>query len=205
MTTPEELWHDTDWARLFHAYGDARDTRAILAELVDPDGPVERAREHLASAIVHQGSVWPASAPALSIALAVVRRDVGRDRFSDADVVDVLGTLADAAEVRYHVVPPNPVLSAATAALIEQHLGEDADADEVEEFLTELFADGPLGDEVMTVAAWQVQRLQPEVLATLDMVAEQRSSLVEAVAYARTAWTEDRTSWADDPGAAGRV
>lgn len=202
---PEAVWRATDWSRLFHAYSDARDTRALLADLLDPTGPVVPAREHLAGAIVHQGAVWPASAPALAVMLGVMRRDLASNRFSDADLVDLAGTLAEAAEVRYHVVPPDPSLSAATRALIERHLGEDADSDDVEDFLEELFGNGPLSDEVMTVAAWQVQELQPEVVATLDLVARHRPGLSEAVAYARTAWTEDRTSWADDPGAAGRL
>lgn len=202
---PAETWRSTDWPHLFHAYGDARDTRALLADLVDPHGPVTAAREHLASAIVHQGTVWPASAPALAVMLGVVDRDLAAGRFSDADLIDLAGTLAEAAEVRFVVVPPDPALSEVTRALIDQHLGEDADPEDVEAFLEDLFADGRLSDEVMTSAAWQVQRLAPAVLATLDGIAAARPALAEAVEYARTAWTEDRTSWADDPDAAGRT
>ncbi|MFE6100508.1 hypothetical protein ACFVQ4_11140 [Streptomyces laurentii] len=48
------------WERLFHAYGAATDTREILA------GPLAAAEDHLWSAILHQGTVWPATAPVLA-------------------------------------------------------------------------------------------------------------------------------------------
>lgn len=54
----------TEWSKLLHAYGRATDTpghlRALLAE--DATGRRE-AMEHLWSAIIHQGTVFPATAP----------------------------------------------------------------------------------------------------------------------------------------------
>ncbi|WP_406264186.1 hypothetical protein OH779_13780 [Actinacidiphila glaucinigra] len=58
--------HETDWARLFHAYGAATDTPRHLAALrAGRESEVAAALEHLNGAIVHQGTPWPATPPAV--------------------------------------------------------------------------------------------------------------------------------------------
>ncbi|MDX2811722.1 hypothetical protein PV410_03935 [Streptomyces sp. PA03-5A] len=58
--------HETDWARLFHAYGAATDTPRHLAALrTGREADVRAALEHLNGAIVHQGTPWPATPPAV--------------------------------------------------------------------------------------------------------------------------------------------
>jgi hypothetical protein len=62
-----------DWAAYFHAYGIATDTPGRLRALLSGDGAaIESALEHLNSAIVHQGSFYPATAPAASIVADVL-------------------------------------------------------------------------------------------------------------------------------------
>jgi hypothetical protein len=57
---------DTTWSKLAHAYGPAEDTPTHLAGLLDPDPETNRkAIDHLWSAILHQGTVYPATAPAV--------------------------------------------------------------------------------------------------------------------------------------------
>ncbi|WP_018556975.1 MULTISPECIES: DUF1203 domain-containing protein [unclassified Streptomyces] len=57
---------ETDWARLFHAYGAATDTPRHLAALrAGREAEVAAALEHLNGSIVHQGTPWPATPPAV--------------------------------------------------------------------------------------------------------------------------------------------
>ncbi|MDH6679416.1 hypothetical protein M2284_003638 [Rhodococcus sp. LBL1] len=56
-----------DWERLFHAYGVATDTPTHLAALVGADDTAfSTAMEHLYSAVLHQGTIYPATAPTVA-------------------------------------------------------------------------------------------------------------------------------------------
>ncbi|TWT01687.1 hypothetical protein [Reyranella sp. CPCC 100927] len=66
------LWRqaleDTDWSMLCHAYGTAGDTPAHLHALLGENPDKRTAAEyHLNSAIIHQGTPWPATAPVTTI------------------------------------------------------------------------------------------------------------------------------------------
>ena len=66
------------WERLLHAYGPARDTPGELARLRSSDvGEASAGLEHLWSAILHQGTICPATAPVVEI----VRDGLRDDRF----------------------------------------------------------------------------------------------------------------------------
>jgi hypothetical protein len=66
MTETTDSTAGTDWATLAHAYGPAQDTPAHLAGLLGPDPQTTRAGiDHLWSAVLHQGTVYPATAPAV--------------------------------------------------------------------------------------------------------------------------------------------
>lgn len=59
---------DVDWSRMFHAYGVASDTSRHLRALVsDDDAAFGAAVDHLFGAVLHQGTVYPATAPALRV------------------------------------------------------------------------------------------------------------------------------------------
>ncbi|MFC5288265.1 hypothetical protein ACFPM7_14490 [Actinokineospora guangxiensis] len=59
---------EIDWNGLSHAYDKAADTPGHLATLLDADAAVRaRAMGHLWSAILHQGTVYPATAPAARV------------------------------------------------------------------------------------------------------------------------------------------
>ncbi|CAM2847215.1 HEAT repeat-containing protein [Prescottella defluvii] len=63
----------SDWARLFHAYAVATDTPAHLAALVGADETAfSTAMEHLYSAVLHQGTIYPATVPAVAAAAQAV-------------------------------------------------------------------------------------------------------------------------------------
>ncbi len=58
-----------DWAALSHAYGDATDTPGLLRDLGGPDW--ESALDGLAASILHQGTVYPATIPAIAFLASI--------------------------------------------------------------------------------------------------------------------------------------
>lgn len=86
------------WHLLFHAYDIATDTPGHLAALRSGDaGARAAAFEHLGSAILHQGTVWTATPPALAAVTAALDDPAvvaGRDP-SLADLVGWLGVVLE--------------------------------------------------------------------------------------------------------------
>ncbi|WP_052720250.1 hypothetical protein [Actinoplanes rectilineatus] len=68
-----DILHGTDWAGLEHAHGPAGDVPAHLAALLGA-GPEERtaALHFLYTTVTHQGSVYPATAPAARYVAAIL-------------------------------------------------------------------------------------------------------------------------------------
>lgn len=72
---------DVDWSRLFHAYGVATDTAGRLRELrSDDEDTFAEALDHLYGAVLHQGTVYPATPPALRVVVGLLRDGAVRDR-----------------------------------------------------------------------------------------------------------------------------
>lgn len=81
---PEMLIEDVDWSHLFHAYGVATDTPGYLRSLATDDTDAQEvALDHLIGAVLHQGTVYPATAPVLRIVSALVGREELRHRRHD--------------------------------------------------------------------------------------------------------------------------
>jgi hypothetical protein len=88
----------TDWSRLHHAYGRAKDTpghlRALLHE--DPEAR-KKAMSHLWSAIIHQGTPWTATEPAALVVAGLLsdeRLDHGEP--VRANLLSFLASVAEA-------------------------------------------------------------------------------------------------------------
>ncbi|SFJ76228.1 hypothetical protein [Streptomyces pini] len=65
LPDPTAVLAETDWCALEHAYGSAEDTHAQLIALLDADqGVRSRALEHLDHAVLHQTTLYSATAPA---------------------------------------------------------------------------------------------------------------------------------------------
>lgn len=88
-----------DWDRLFHAYAVATDTPAHLEALVGADGTAfSAAIEHLDGAVLHQGTIYPATAPAVAVvAQAVSFWSGGTDPETAAARLPALVNFLDAA------------------------------------------------------------------------------------------------------------
>ncbi|SEL71927.1 hypothetical protein [Rhodococcus maanshanensis] len=88
-----------DWDRLFHAYAVATDTPAHLEALVSADETAfSTAMEHLYGAVLHQGTIYPATAPAVAaVAQAVSFWIGGADRKTASARLPALVDFLDAA------------------------------------------------------------------------------------------------------------
>lgn len=87
---------EVPWAYVFHAYGPATDTPSHLLALAAGDDVARAAAvAHMVSAIVHQGTLWPASPDALRIAGDVI----GRRRLPPDMAEELAAALAEAAEL----------------------------------------------------------------------------------------------------------
>ncbi|WP_116248577.1 hypothetical protein [Nocardiopsis sp. FIRDI 009] len=104
MLTAPDILRDTDWDRTFHAYGSAADAPEGLSALLreDPDA-LSEGMYYFHSAILHQGSVFPATPPATLFAAALLDDLVhGRRGRDDARewriaLLDALRGVAEAA------------------------------------------------------------------------------------------------------------
>jgi hypothetical protein len=105
MQTGLDVLHTTDWDRTFHAYGAAGDAPGALSGLLadDPD-TLTRSLDYLYSAIVHQGTLYPATVPTVLFVAGLLERPDGGRPHPDAGArpeplrAALLGFLRDAAE-----------------------------------------------------------------------------------------------------------
>ncbi|SDE47214.1 hypothetical protein [Rhodococcus tukisamuensis] len=88
-----------DWNRLFHAYAVATDTPAHLDALVAADETAfSTAMEHLYGAVLHQGTIYPATAPAVAaVAQSVSFWSADADRKTASARLPALVDFLDAA------------------------------------------------------------------------------------------------------------
>ncbi len=93
-STTMPLVDEVDWSRLFHAYGVASDTSPHLHALVsDDDAAFGAGLDHLDGAVLHQGTVYPATAPALRAVAALLHDPVLRrvDEHGQSRLAALLG------------------------------------------------------------------------------------------------------------------
>lgn len=122
-----------DWSRLFHAYSAAADTPEHLQALL-AGGTQERdaAIEHLYGSVLHQGTVYPATA----VAVRVVAGILGDDRLRTPGpsgtllLAELLRWVGDAFDSARYIRPvsPDPVTPAEVDRFFEQMEEEDLDA-----------------------------------------------------------------------------
>lgn len=101
---------ETDWSRCFHAYALATDTPEFLREMVSTDSAVVyQALDHLDFAVLHQGTVYPATAPTVRVLAGLLNEPHWRAEVDGATVLTrVLGFIGSAGESGTWVAPQTP-------------------------------------------------------------------------------------------------
>ncbi|WP_143145029.1 HEAT repeat domain-containing protein [Streptomyces humi] len=90
-----------DWAQFHHAYGSAEDVPALLRDLASPvEETAAEAEQELWSSIVHQGTVYTATAPAVPFLARLVVEGVRRSA-----LVGMLGVIAQSVDEHDLPVP----------------------------------------------------------------------------------------------------
>ncbi|MER5866179.1 hypothetical protein [Kitasatospora sp. NPDC002040] len=120
------------WTATSHAYGSAEDLPALLRVLAGPDDAASEALSELYSCVLHQGTVYPASAEVVPFLTRTAAAGI-----RTAAVLELLGGLAESEDE--HGVQPGTVRAAVASQL---HL-----------LLTMLSSDDP---KVRQRAAWAV-------------------------------------------------
>ncbi|MCL2532875.1 MAG: hypothetical protein FWE39_01815 [Nocardiaceae bacterium] len=147
-----------DWDRLFHAYGVATDTPAHTEALMGVDETAfSNAMEHLYGAVLHQGTIYPATAPAVSAVAQAVSFWSGNvdQKTASARVPALVGFLDAAGES----------LALAEEMLADQSEDAPPSNEEEREFFEALSSD----DEEEAEEAWESP--VPDVLMALAVPA----------------------------------
>ncbi|WP_157436126.1 hypothetical protein [Actinospica robiniae] len=104
---------DVDWASLEHAYGLADDVPAVLRALASRDDEqAEAALDELHGSIWHQGSVYPATVPAVLFLAGIAASGAAGSR--TAEVLQLLGRIAKSTDLR-GIEEPDAVRGAVAA------------------------------------------------------------------------------------------
>ncbi|GAB3165090.1 hypothetical protein GCM10027059_22260 [Myceligenerans halotolerans] len=141
-TTTSSLINEVNWARLSHAYGIATDTPENLHALVrDDNADFAYALDFLYGAVLHQGTVYPATGPSLRAVAAMLDDDIVRRPAPD-DPSRLVGLLrwidAVADSASWHEEVEVPDIPAPSDEEIDAHfrdLQEDAESPEITEYL----------------------------------------------------------------------
>ncbi|MDX2707705.1 hypothetical protein PV350_33380 [Streptomyces sp. PA03-6a] len=173
------------WDRFFHAYQVATDTPGHLKALLgDDEKAASTAADHLWSAILHQGTVWPATAPVARIAarmLAIPEMREGALTFLK-DVAAAVD-LADAVpELRARAYPAVPESASAIDTWLARYLAEDEDGQV--DLWTE---DGETGDLVLTRAALDCYDALPDLFDPVAELLDDPDADVRTAAWAAAA------------------
>lgn len=126
---------ETDWGRLFHAYGVALDTPAHLRDLISADADARvQAIGHLLSAILHQGTLYPATPPVARVIAGILHEPMLREPLAGegsalGSALDFLAEIASSLAFIGAIEPPSPPSEADLAELFRQFHAEDEEED----------------------------------------------------------------------------
>lgn len=171
--TREAIEAAAPWAELFHAYGPAIDTPAHLFALVAGTARErEDALAHLTSAILHQGTPWPATAPVAEVLVGLLRAGHLRAVHDDisrflADIIEVSEQVAAATAplAELEAQARNPDLDAWIAETAPLW-GTDQEA--AEEEYEALFDDDALASALLARAYLGCVRVAPALRAAIQ-------------------------------------
>lgn len=171
-----------DTRRLLHAYGLATDAPAHLEALTGTDGDaIAKASYYLYSAIIHQGTPWPATGPVVAYVCSLVERDALSVTAGPAvlgfldEVLDAveLGKAEGGVEWLQAQVAASPFdLDSAMEEL--RQLSEE----EVEDAIEALFGEDDFANLVMYSAFLGILDQEPAIRAAREVLTESSQSIV---------------------------
>lgn len=135
-STASSLIDGVNWSRLSHAYAVADDTPEHLRALVrEDDDAYAAALDHLYGAVLHQGTVYPATGPALRAVAAVLDDDAVRRHASDtgsrlSDLLGWIDAVADSASWHREIEVPDAAPSDTEIDAHHRRMQIDTDTDE---------------------------------------------------------------------------
>ncbi|WP_146197176.1 hypothetical protein [Serinibacter arcticus] len=151
--------------RLLHAYGFATDTGAHLAALTGDDVEAQEAAvEHLASAIMHQGTPWPATGPVAAYVAHLVTTSATDGALHEA-LLDFLVEVDDA--IATAEADGGEEVQRADLAELGRDLEAELSAISSTKDLDIQFVDEDFTDLVLTHAYLGVLAVAPQVRAAL--------------------------------------
>lgn len=189
MDTAHDIIGATDWSRTFHAYGLGTDVPGHLTALLSEDaGARSKALGYLYSALLHQGTFYPATVPAVRFAAALLDHPAADPRTAGPSAgtpeasalpmrVWLLCFLADVAEVAATDLTDAELDSLADPSGHEQEIeevlarmargpgaGEGVDPGEEDPEVWE----EPAVDLLHRAAPRDLRRVAPELLAAVE-------------------------------------
>ena len=173
---------DVRWEHLFHAYGVAVDTPEYVRGLTSEDASERAAAvNHLYAAVLHQGTIYPATAPVVRWVSGSLDACLGSETLVSVLewLADVAGSLAWLAEVEAPE-PPDPVE-------VEAFFEHMADEDDPE---YEDVWGSPMVDVLMAGAVIELRQSAPEVVnAILPLIGDPNPAVWKAAAWAAAEWS----------------
>lgn len=152
--------------RLIHAYGFATDTPGHLAALTGGDAAAQEAAvEHLASAIMHQGTPWPATGVVAGYVAHLVSTKATGEAVHEA-LIDFLVEVEEAIEIAEE--DGGETVQNADLAELGRDLDAELSAISSDKDLEIQFVDEDFTDLVLTHAYLGVLAVAPQVRAALQ-------------------------------------
>ncbi len=172
MDTGPDTLRNIDWDRTFHAYGCAADLPGPLAAVLSGDaGTFDEAVDRLYGAVLHQGTVYPATAPAVLF----LAGELGRPALDTVVEERASGPIAG------RVVLLEFLAEAALSSLVDHGAGTPVPAPVPETERDRVIAMMRSEDEEGAIAVWEEPVVERLMLAGLADMRAAAPTLAEAV------------------------
>jgi hypothetical protein len=173
---------DVDWGVLFHAYGPADETPAHLRALTGDDHKAQLdAMDHLFYEVLHQGTVYPATAVAVRVVSGLLGDVPLRRQGADGQslLADALDFLDGAAEQAVLCPVENaegaPTVPEVTGRQVQGYFAALEEGEDIEPFLPAINALWRAGMADLQAAAGEVYRAAEPFLRDTDIAVRIRS------------------------------
>ena len=195
-----EAVENVHWEWLFHAYGVAEETPEKLRGLTSEDAALREAGiDHLEGVVLHQGTIYAATAPAVRVVAGILNEPILREPLDDeaptlrAGVAEsfsgleaLLGFLAEAGESLAWADEVEEVEEPTEKQMkkLAKHLRKDEDGEDDKGWLS------PMVEVMMKRAVLDLRAMAPEVLeAIVPFVLDENPEIAQAAMNAVGKWS----------------